>query len=309
MYRKDEVLCEEVRVNRAVEQRTNSMLQSPSWEANSDSASQEIPRLLCGTQSFITVHTAVRHWPLSWTLLILSTSSHITSLLRVLILFFHLRLGLPSGLFSPMSATYPTHLTVLDLITLIVSGEGPLSMTPSSLPPSLPPCPDILSILFSNTLRLCFERVHISNKFLFIGSSCYGVAFCNFRVKFISLYRNMDLNFRALFSELSEMFASRCYIINGTYLSCVWFKTCLMDSDKFSSLSRVECFLHRFYLSLFVCRVASSSFAQQRRWNWTFNLISRVVRYELFKQHSETFRNEQLLTNKIISQKIRVLSF
>jgi hypothetical protein len=183
------------------------------------------------------------------------------------------------------------------------------SLYDSFLPPSLPPCPDILSILFSNTLRLCFERVHISNKFLFIGSSCYGVAFCNFRVKFISLYRNMDLNFRALFSELSEMFASRCYIINGTYLSCVWFKTCLMDSDKFSSLSRVECFLHRFYLSLFVCRVASSSFAQQRRWNWTFNLISRVVRYELFKQHSETFRNEQLLTNKIISQKIRVLSF
>jgi len=43
---------------------TNSTEQSPSWEANSHSGSQEIPRLY-GTRRFITVFPRARHWSLS----------------------------------------------------------------------------------------------------------------------------------------------------------------------------------------------------------------------------------------------------
>jgi len=41
------------------------MEQSPSWEANRFSASQEIPRIY-GTRKFITADTDARHLSLSW---------------------------------------------------------------------------------------------------------------------------------------------------------------------------------------------------------------------------------------------------
>jgi len=59
--------------------------QSPSWEADSHSASQEIPRLY-GTWKFITVFTPVRHWSLYWSTRIRSTLFHYVSLRTILIL-------------------------------------------------------------------------------------------------------------------------------------------------------------------------------------------------------------------------------
>jgi hypothetical protein len=44
---------------------TNSTEQIPSWEANSHSASQEIPRLVWKQEVQYRVHKS-RHWPLSW---------------------------------------------------------------------------------------------------------------------------------------------------------------------------------------------------------------------------------------------------
>jgi len=38
------------------------MVQSPSEEANSCTANQEIPRI-CGVRRFIIVFTTARHWP------------------------------------------------------------------------------------------------------------------------------------------------------------------------------------------------------------------------------------------------------
>jgi hypothetical protein len=78
---------------------------------------------------FITVITRARHLSLSWT-------SHPISLWSIEI-SYHLQLGLPSGLFpsgfstkilypfiiSPISAKYPAHLILLDLITLIIFSE------------------------------------------------------------------------------------------------------------------------------------------------------------------------------------------
>jgi hypothetical protein len=66
-----------------------------------------------------------------------STSPHPTSPRSILLLSTHLRLGLPSGhfplgfptnnlyalLFSPIRATWPAHLILLDLIILIILGK------------------------------------------------------------------------------------------------------------------------------------------------------------------------------------------
>ena len=91
-----------------------------------------------GTRRFITVLTSVRHLSLSWANPIQSTYPHPTSWRSILILSTHLRLGLPSGLFpfgfptktlytpmsSPIRATCPAHLILLDFITRTILGEG-----------------------------------------------------------------------------------------------------------------------------------------------------------------------------------------
>ena len=84
-----------------------------------------------GTRWFITALTSVRHLSLSWASPIQSIYPHPNSWRSILILFTHLRLGLPSGLFpfgfptktiytplsSPIRATCPAHLIILHFIT------------------------------------------------------------------------------------------------------------------------------------------------------------------------------------------------
>ena len=111
---------------------TYTMEQSPSWAANS----QEIPHIY-GTRRFITASTSARHLSLSWASSIYSIPSHPTSWRSILILSSHLRLGLPSGLFfpgfpsktlykpllSPIRATCPAYLILLDFFTRTVLSE------------------------------------------------------------------------------------------------------------------------------------------------------------------------------------------
>ena len=89
-----------------------------------------------GTWRFITALTSVRHLSLSWASPIQSIYPNPTSWRSILILSTHLRLGLPSGLFpsgfptktlytplsSPIRATYPAHLILLDFITRTILG-------------------------------------------------------------------------------------------------------------------------------------------------------------------------------------------
>jgi len=60
-----------------------------------------------GTRRFITPLTSVRHVSLSWASPIQSIHPHPTSWRSVLILSTHLRLGLPSGSFPPVSPPRP----------------------------------------------------------------------------------------------------------------------------------------------------------------------------------------------------------
>ena len=90
-----------------------------------------------GTRRFITALTSFRHLSLSWANPTQSIYPHLTSWRSVLILSTHLRLGLHSGLSpsgfptktlytplsSPIRATCPAHLILLDFINRTILGE------------------------------------------------------------------------------------------------------------------------------------------------------------------------------------------
>ena len=117
-----------------------------------------------GTRRFITALTSVRHLSLSWASPIQTIYPHPTSWRSILILSALLRLGLPSNLLlsdlpsktlytpfsSPIRATCPAQLILLDFITRTILGEEYKSFSSalcsllhspvtSSLPASFPP--------------------------------------------------------------------------------------------------------------------------------------------------------------------------
>ena len=119
------------------------MQQSPSWEANSSSASQEIPRILWNPKVHYRFH---KRWPpvhiLSQGKPVHAASS--PSWRYFLILSSHLRLGLPSALLPSslpikilytslffIYATSPAHRVLLDLITRKLLGEEYRSLSSS----------------------------------------------------------------------------------------------------------------------------------------------------------------------------------
>jgi len=67
-----------------------------------------------GSRTFITAFTTARHLSLSWASSIQSIPLHTTSWRSILILFSHLRLGLPSGLFP---SCFPTKTLYAPLVS------------------------------------------------------------------------------------------------------------------------------------------------------------------------------------------------
>ena len=115
-----------------------------------------------GTRRFITTLTSVRHLSLSWASPIQSIYPHPTSWRSVLILSTHLCVGLPNGLLpsgfptktlytplsSPICATCPAPLILLDFITRTILGEEYKSFSSSWC--NLPHFPITLSLLGPN---------------------------------------------------------------------------------------------------------------------------------------------------------------
>ena len=128
-----------------------------------------------GTRRFITAFTSARHQSLSWASSIQSKAPHPTTWKSILILFSHLRLGLPSGLFpagfhtkilhtpllSPIRATCSACHIFLNFITRTTFGEEYRSFSyswcnflQSPVTSSLLGLNILLNTQFSNTLSV-----------------------------------------------------------------------------------------------------------------------------------------------------------
>ena len=103
------------------------------------------------TRTFITAFTRPRHLSLLWADQSSPCPSHPTSWRSILILFSHIRLGLPGGLFPsgvptqtlyapPIWSTCPAHLIPLDLITRTIFGDEYRSVSSSLCSFLNPPC-------------------------------------------------------------------------------------------------------------------------------------------------------------------------
>ena len=143
---------------------TDSMEQSISWEANSSSASRQIPYILWNPKVHYRIHKSTPPIPVL-SQINLDHAPHPTSWISTLILSSYLCLRLSSGLFltgfltktilSPIHATYPVHFILLELITWIIFGEEYRSYAPHYVVFSTPLSPFPSEAQISSSAPYC----------------------------------------------------------------------------------------------------------------------------------------------------------
>jgi len=191
------------------------------------------------TRSFITAFTSARQLSVSWASSIQSIPPHPTTWIFVLILSSHLRLGLPSCLFpsgfptktlyipllSPIHATCPAHLILLDFITLTILGEQYRSLssslcsflrspvTSSLLGPNIFP-----STLSSNTLSLR-STVNVSDQVSHPYKTTGKILFL-----YILIFTFMDskLEDQRFCTEWQQAFPECNLLLISSSIECSW---------------------------------------------------------------------------------------
>ena len=165
-----------------------------------------------GTRRFITALTSVRHLSLPWASPIQSIYPHPTSWRSILMLFTHLRLGLPSGLFP---SGFPKKTLYTPLSSPIPPHAQPISLACRGLPSQNIKLTILVDIKVAANRR---DSTAISPTLLFCRQSSHSVA--GVRRKPSQTPGTEQIIYHKTYRSTARVSRGR-YIVSGTSSVCI----------------------------------------------------------------------------------------